>query len=160
MNQGFPIIPGNTNFKSENFQPSNFTFNNLHNNLNPEININSIIPNTLNLDAPNSNKNFNQNNSVQKTESVNLNIKTLPSDLNPNTNSNTNPKMQKIKILSKPFVTNVVPKFNKNPQNEPSQNKELINRMRRRSIKNNKIVFCHTNHSLARKHISEVLVFI
>ena len=64
------------------------------------------------------------------------------------------------KINPRPFVTNVTPPFStisKSANDE--KNKDFINKMRRRSIKNNKIVFVHTANSAARKLVTEVKVY-
>ena len=62
------------------------------------------------------------------------------------------------KILTRPFVTNVIPISNS--KNEINNNKDFLNKIRRRSIKNNKIVFCHAQKSVARKFVTEVKVKI
>ena len=59
------------------------------------------------------------------------------------------------KILSRPFVTNVIPISN---NKDLTNNKDFLNKIRRRSIKNNKIVFCHAQKSAARKFVTEVKV--
>lgn len=62
------------------------------------------------------------------------------------------------KIISRPFVTNVIPMSNN--KNDSTNNKDFLNKIRRRSIKNNKIVFCHAQKSAARKFVTEVKVKI
>jgi len=71
-----------------------------------------------------------------------------------------NPSQNKIQM--KPFVTNstVSSVNNINNNNEKNSKKDFLNKARRRSIKNNKIVFVHSLNGAARKIVNDPKVSI
>ena len=113
------------------------------------------------MQANNSNSNLNSGAySLEERKNIaseNNNNNTLPKFIinNPNENS-TLFKTHINRILTKPFVTNVIP-LNGN-KNDPNNNPDFLNKIRRRSIKNNKIVFCHSQKNNTRKFINGIKV--
>jgi len=136
-------------FENKNFcRPLNMPFNTINQvsmYQEPKLLTNNII-------IQNNNNNIKKNNFEVISTSNKLNNDLINKDFkNPNQN----------KIHIKPFVTNSTLHSNgQNANNHTSTkgNKEFLNKIRRRSIKNNKIVFVHSLNGAARKVVNEAKV--
>jgi hypothetical protein len=149
---------------------SSFGFNNFDNNKafsRPQLNMpyNTINQVSMQSDSTNFNNNvvFPNNNNFDHIKKIGLEGNLV----NPIRSSNDslakdfkNPHQNKIHM--KPFVTNsTVSSSNHHGNlnsNDSRTNKEFLNKVRRRSIKNNKIVFVHSLNGITRKVANEAKV--
>lgn len=147
-----------------------------NNNLTRPLNLNF---NSMNQISPVYETNYLNTSSFSKFENIKKNNLEIPINSNnitsinkTNKNNQDNPKINDgikefkgphlHKILSRPFVTNTAAMGNSNTKasNSNSKKKEFLNKIRRRSIKNNKIVFVHSANAAARKLANEAIVKI
>lgn len=164
-NQNNPIINNISsvncynNDTNENFaKPSNVNFN-------PINNKTSLYNNPVTLSNP-SFGNFDtvlrQNNFETRCNSImnsSINKSTISNDESFNKEfKNPNPN----KIQGRPFVTNTAIPVNCNSGSSANDSKDndFLNKMRRRSIKNNKIVFVHSTKAAARVVANEAKVIL
>lgn len=155
-NNNFPNFPGN-NLQSDIIQLNNnnisygFPFNNIENNKFPAKQLNIQYNNTQNYNETNiSNNNFQSYVTIpKKFQPENSGLLKTTSDIFPTDFKN--PTITK--ISNKLFVTNTTSHNNikLTSNSKDAKNNEFITKMRRRSIKNNKIVFVHTVNPAARK---------
>ena len=156
-NNSFPNFPGN-NLTSDIIHTNNnniscgLPFNNILNNKFPGKQLNSQNNNNIqNFNETNiSNNNFQNYETIHKKfqhENSGL-VKTTSDIFTANFKNPTNSK-----ISNKLFVTNSTSQNNIKLTNnsKDDRNNEFITKMRRRSIKNNKIVFVHSVNPAARK---------
>ena len=142
----------------------NIVFNNIENKNFPRK-MNIQYYNTNNIFGLQHEPNLNNNNNTlfpnyDTTKKNNIEFSNHPfKSTNDISKDYKNPSKNKIQI--RPFITNsTVPSKNNGNNLEKNPNKDFLNKARRRSIKNNKIVFVHSLKGAARKIVNDLKVYI
>lgn len=164
-----PFSPENSEMNLMNNFPSSFGFNNFESNKTfsrPQLN---MPYNTINhIAMQNDSNTFNNNVAFPKNNFDSMKRIGLEPNQSTSIKSSNDILVKDFKhptqnkIHMKPFVTNSTVSANNQHgnmnSNDRRMNKEFLNKIRRRSIKNNKIVFVHSLNGAARKVANEAKV--